>query len=120
MKKYYLCVNTSEILQKASAKIPWSHNILIIDKVKKDEQRIWYMEQTLENGWGYYTLADQIKYDTYSRQILGDKPNNFSKTLENPQDDLAYEMMKDPYIFDITTLKDGYIEKEVENATKKK
>ena len=38
MKKYYLNINDNEILQKASAKIPWSHNMLILDRVKDDEQ----------------------------------------------------------------------------------
>ena len=29
---------------------------------------------------------------------------------------MANEIMKDPYIFDITTLREGYMEKELENA----
>ncbi|MBQ2639349.1 MAG: DUF1016 family protein [Bacilli bacterium] len=116
MRKYYLICSKNEKVQKASALIPWSHNILILDKVKDDKKRIWYMNQTYSNGWGYNNLLDKIKYDVYSRQQQGNKLNNFNMTLSRPQNEMAKEIMKDPYIFDITTLKEDYIEKELELA----
>ena len=116
MKKYYLAINCNQILQTLSAKIPWSHNILILDKIKEDEKRIWYMEQTSINGWSYDVLTFQIKSNLYDRQVLGDKPNNFKNTLNDYQSDLAKNMMKDPYILNISGLKQNYIEIELENA----
>lgn len=116
MRKYYLICSNNKKVQKASALIPWSHNILIFDKIKDDEKRIWYINQTAKNGWGYYDLLGEIKYDAYSRHKSVGKLNNFNKTLPNPQDKIAKEIMKDPYIFDITTLRKDYIEKELENA----
>ena len=116
MRKYYIVCSNSEKVQKASALIPWSHNILIFDKIKNDDERIWYINQTSINGWGYYDLQDKIKFDAYTRQKLKNKPNNFYKTLPNSQSKMANEIMKDPYIFDITTLKKNYVEKELENA----
>lgn len=59
---------------------------------------------------------DEIKYNAYSRQKSDNKFNNFEQTLSKPQDKLAEEIMKDPYIFDISTLKKDYIEKELEIA----
>lgn len=116
MKKYYVECQKSQIVQKSSAQIPWSHNILILDKINDDEKRVWYMTQTVKNGWSYDVLAFQIKSDLYQRQVLGDKPNNFEKTLINPQSDLAKSLMKDPYILNLTTLKENYIETELESA----
>lgn len=116
MKKYYLICSKNEKVQTASAQIPWSHNMLIIDKIKEDDKRIWYMNETRINGWSYDVLGFQIKSDLYSRQVLGDKPNNFNKTLINPQSDLAKSMMKDPYILNLTELKKNYIETELEQA----
>src|SRR5574344_77126 len=37
MKKYYIECQKSQIVQTASAQIPWSHNILILDKIKDEE-----------------------------------------------------------------------------------
>lgn len=116
MKKYYIECQKNEFVQTASAQIPWSHNMLILDKIKEDEKRLWYMNQTVKNGWSYDVLAFQIKSNLYKRQVLGDKPNNFEKTLINPQSELAKNIMKDPYILNLTTLKENYIETELEAA----
>lgn len=48
--------------------------------------------------------------------MLGDKLNNFEKTLINSQSDLAKNIMKDPYILNLTTLKEYYTETELESA----
>ena len=116
MRKYYLVCSKNEKVQKASALIPWSHNMLIFDKIKDDKKRLWYINQTAYNGWGYYNLLDEIKTNAYLRNTQGRKLNNFNKTLPNPQSQMAEHLMKDPYIFDITTLKENYIEKELELA----
>lgn len=116
MRKYYLVCSKNEKVQKASALFHWSHNILIFDKVKSDDERLWYINQTAINGWGYYDLNDEIKYNAYFRQNRNNKPNNFNQTLPDVQSKMANEIMKDPYIFDITTLGKNYKEKELENA----
>src|ERR1700733_2624927 len=33
----------------AAAQIPWGHNMVILDKIGKQEQRLWYIKQTIEN-----------------------------------------------------------------------
>ena len=116
MRKYYLICSKDEKVQKASAQIPWSHNMLIFDRIKDNEKRLWYINETAINGWGYYELLDNIKYNTYKRQALDNKPNNFEATLPKNIGKMASEIMKDPYIFDITTLREDYLEKELENA----
>ena len=116
MRTYYLECQRDEKMKELSAKIPWSHNILILSKIKDEKQRQWYMEQTELNGWAYDVLGFQIKSDLYKRQVLGDKPNNFKRTLKSPQSELARDMMKDPYILDLSNLKESCIETEIENA----
>ena len=61
MKKYYLICSKNEKVQTASAQIPWSHNMLILDKIKDNSKRIWYMNETAINGWSYDILGFQIK-----------------------------------------------------------
>ena len=116
MKKYYIECNKNAKVQMSSAQIPWSHNMLILDKIRDDAKRIWYMEQTAVNGWSYDVLAFQIKSELYERQVLGDKPNNFNESLSSSQSELAKDMMKDPYILNLTGLKQNYIETELEQA----
>lgn len=116
MRKYYLSVKEDEELKELSHKIPWSHNTIIMDRVKDINQKIWYIKETYNNGWSYDYLEIQIKKDAYNRQVLGEKPNNFGLTLLHPQSTLAKEIMKDPYIFDVGELRENYVEKDIENA----
>ena len=116
MKKYYLVCARNKKVQTASAQIPWSHNMLIFDKIDDDEKRIWYINKTFNNGWSYDVLGFQIKTNLYDRWIAGKKSNNFERTLVFPQSDLAQDIMKDPYILNLTGLKKNYLESELENA----
>ncbi len=79
--------------------IPWGHNREIIDSIKDLEQRLWYAEQIIKNGWSRNVLMHQIKSDLYSRQATLNKTHNFDLTLPNPQSDLATDLLKDEYNF---------------------
>jgi predicted nuclease of restriction endonuclease-like (RecB) superfamily len=106
-----------QIVQQAAAQIPWFHNCVIIDKVRAHEERMWYIRQTIENGWSRNILVLQIKSDLYRRQ--GKAVTNYRKVLPSPQSDLAHQTLKDPYIFDFLTIdKEAHeraIEKELVN-----
>jgi predicted nuclease of restriction endonuclease-like (RecB) superfamily len=38
------------ILQQAVAKLPWGHNVRLLDLVKPPEERLWYVQQAIQNG----------------------------------------------------------------------
>lgn len=94
--------------------IPWSHNLLLMEKLDSVEQRLWYAKKTIENGWGKRALEDWIDKDIYSRQ--GKAVTNFSLRLPEPQSTLAKETLCDPYFFDFLNLPSGYLEKELEDG----
>ncbi|MBI5417209.1 hypothetical protein HZA55_04600 [Candidatus Poribacteria bacterium] len=41
-------------------KIPWGHNILLMEKVKELSARLWYIENIIENGWSRDDLESMI------------------------------------------------------------
>jgi len=100
------------ILQQPVAKLPWSHNILLLQSVKEADARNWYADECLKNGWGRATLTKQIKQDLWGRQ--GKAKHNFQQTLPSLQSDLAQETLKDPYNFDFLTLTETFNERELE------
>lgn len=102
----------AEFMKQPVSQIPWGHNILLIQKVKEKKTRLWYVEQTLVNGWSRDVLALMIKSNLHLRQ--GEAINNFPKTLPDPQSDLVRETLKDPYIFDFITLTQPFTERELE------
>lgn len=98
----------------AAAQIPWGHNMLILDKVEGLDQRLWYIQKTIENGWSRSMLESWIESNLYKRQ--GKALNNFKETLPSPQSDLAAQTLKDPYKFSFLALDERYRERELEQG----
>ena len=115
MARFYREYPDIEIVQSVTAQITWTHNIEIL-RVESKEQRLWYINKTIENGWSVNVLAHQIDTNLYSRQIEQKKVSNFPINLPSPQSELALETMKDPYVFDFIELKEDAQEKDSEEA----
>lgn len=116
MAKFAAEYSDEEFVQTVSAQIPWSHNVAIVEKVKKVDQREWYIKKTLENGWSYNVLVHQIESGLYERQAISQKISNFESLLPAPQSELAVQTMKDPYVFDFIPFKEDMVERDIENA----
>ena len=70
MSKFASTYPDEQFVQTVSAQIPWSHNVAILDKVKGEKQREWYIRKTAENGWSHNVLIHQIESGLYERQLL--------------------------------------------------
>ena len=116
MAKFAETYPDREFVQTVSAQIPWSHNVAILDKVKGEKQREWYIRKTAENGWSHNVLIHQIESGLYERQAIADKISNFESRLASPQSELAVQTMKDPYIFDFIPFKEDMVERDIEQA----
>jgi predicted nuclease of restriction endonuclease-like (RecB) superfamily len=84
----------SEFTQQPVAQLPWAHHVVLLDKVKDEQERVFYIHKAMENGWSRNVLGLQIKSNLYHRQ--GGSLTNFGLKLPSPQSDLAQEMLKDP------------------------
>ena len=116
MSKFASTYPDEQFVQTVSAQIPWSHNVAILDKVKGEKQREWYIRKTAENGWSHNVLIHQIESGLYERQAIADKISNFESRLASPQSELAVQTMKDPYIFDFIPFKEDMVERDIEQA----
>ncbi len=96
-------------------KIPWTHHMCIIDKVKGDvNEALFFVRKSLENNWGRAVLLNFLSSDLYERQ--GAAQTNFSQTLPVPESDLAAELLKSPYDFSFLPGKEKYLEAELKEA----
>ena len=116
MKKFAEEYQDFEFVQSVTAQITWTHNVLLLDKIKDIEIRKWYINETVKNGWSVNILEMQINSKLYERQVSNEKISNFQNTLPDIQSDLAIQTMKDPYLFDFISLKGKVKELEIENA----
>lgn len=103
-----------ETLPQAVSEIPWGHNIALLQKLKDPAQRLWYAQQTVENGWSRTMLTHWIESGLHERQ--GTAVTNFKTALPSPQSDLAAEVIRDPYNFDFLTLGADAAERDLERG----
>jgi predicted nuclease of restriction endonuclease-like (RecB) superfamily len=114
MRTFALAYPDEQIVQRCAAQLPWRQTMVVLDKLKEQEQRLWYTAQSLEHGWSRDILAMQIDSDLYRRQ--GGAVTNFDRTLPSPQSDLAQQLLKDPYNFDFISLGKDAQERDLERA----
>jgi predicted nuclease of restriction endonuclease-like (RecB) superfamily len=114
MRRFAQTYSDESILQQLVAKLPWGHNILLLEKVKDATERLWYIEHALQDGWSRNVLELQIETKLYHRQ--GKAQTNFPHTLPYLDSDFATEALKDPYIFDFITTNDETKERNVQSA----
>lgn len=101
-------------LPQLVAKIPWGHNILLIEKVKDTKARLWYAQQTIEKGWSRDWLLNAIKMDSYAHAQKQIKSHNFSESLPTIHADYATEVFKDAYNLSFLGITEKVKEAELE------
>ena len=79
-RQFFLEYRHLPILQQLVGEIPWGHNILIIQKIKSEEERRFYVEASAKLGWSRDVLLNQIKANVYRNSVI-DKSHNFGNTL---------------------------------------
>lgn len=106
--------NENSIVQQAVGQLPWGHNVALLNKIKSREDRIWYANKTIENGWSRNVLIHQIESKLIGRQ--GSAITNFETTIPAPSSELAHDTFKSPYIFDFLKLGEESLERDIEDA----
>jgi len=103
-----------EIVQQTVGQLPWGHNVLLLNRIKEQEARLFYVQKAIAENWSRATLEVHIKNRLHERQ--GKAVTNFAARLPAPTSALAQETLKDPYLFDFLSLGEDAQEREIENA----
>jgi predicted nuclease of restriction endonuclease-like (RecB) superfamily len=114
MRRFYLEYKENLKLRQLVAEIPWGQNLLIINKIKNDDERFYYLTATKEQAWTRDTLSSQINTDAYKRHCLSDKKHNFNVTLPKELAEQADQSMKDVYMLDMLGITKPVVEAEIE------
>ena len=105
--------NTISKALKLIVQIPWSHNIVIIEKTNSHTEALFYINQTIENNWTKNLLLNQLALDLYKRK--GKAITNFSKVMPAKLSNSAMQVLKDPYVFDFLSVQKIVSEKNLED-----
>lgn len=76
----------AEFVQAVLARLPWYHQLALLDQLASEDDRRWYAGQALEHGWSRNVLVMQIESGARSRS--GQAVTNFAERLPAPMSDL--------------------------------
>jgi len=114
MRKFYLEYKDKPKVQPLVAQIPWSHNLIILDKTKNDYEKEYYGRMILKYSWSKRILAHQIESKSFERFLIDKKSHNFDKTLPVKMLKKVKSTMKDSYLLDFLEISEDIKEKELE------
>ncbi|WP_071889612.1 DUF1016 N-terminal domain-containing protein [Haliscomenobacter hydrossis] len=97
MRAFYLAYHSSGILAPLVREIGWSHNIIIFEKCKDPNERLFYIHQTKRYGWTKNVLIHQIENQSFQKTVLSQQ--NFDQHLPEEIKAQAVLAVKDEYIF---------------------
>jgi predicted nuclease of restriction endonuclease-like (RecB) superfamily len=114
MRAFAAAWSDPKLVQRVVARLPWRHNIALLERLDDAKTRLWYAEQALHHGWSQPILCLQIDHRAHQRH--GKALTNFKATLPPADSDMANQVFKDPYLFDFIGTADPRREREVEQS----
>ncbi len=116
IKQFYeTYANGPEFLKQLVSEIPWGHNILIMQRVKEESARRYYLEATARLGWTRSVLLNQVKARAYEVS-LQDKSHNFAAVLPEYLAEQAEETLKSQYSLEFLGLTQAIHERDLERS----
>ena len=114
MRQFYLEYKDRPKMQPLVAQIPWSHNIIILDKTKNDYEKEYYCRMVLKYGWSKRILVHQIETKSFERFLADTKSHNFDTTLPVEMQERVEPVVKDNYMLDFLEISESIKERALE------
>lgn len=81
--------------------VPWRHHVQIFTNSNSVQEALFYIEQTIQNGWSRAELMAEMEEGLYQKR--GALVTNFDAKLPSPYSGLAKDILKSPYNFGFIT-----------------
>lgn len=93
--------------------IPWSHNLLIMSRCKRDEEREFYLQTAIREKWSKRELERQLNGALFERVVLS--PPKLAPAVREIHPEAA-SVFKDSYLIEFLDLPSVHSEAELEDA----
>jgi predicted nuclease of restriction endonuclease-like (RecB) superfamily len=93
MKSFYVRYkDCDEKLLRSVALLPWSQNLLLLNKDLSDGDTLYYAKESIAKGWNRDLLLNAIKLGMHETHSVPSADNNFESTLPAVQTQYANEV----------------------------
>ncbi len=95
------------------AELPWTHNLLILSRCNRDEEREFYLQLAIREKWGKRELERQLNGALFERVALS--PPKLAPVVRETHPDAA-AIFKDSYLVEFLNLPTEHSEADLEQA----
>lgn len=116
-RKFYLVFPNYEILHTCVQNLSWSHIRLLIH-IENEEERHWYLTETISGTWSVRTLERNIASQYYGRRLLVQRAAQSSAKTKEDARKSPENFIKNPLIADFLQFHQNsrYTETQLEQA----
>ena len=111
MKQFYETYRDQPKLSPLVTELSWTHNLLIMSRSKRDEEREFYLRLCIREKWGKRELERQLAGALFERVVLS--PTKLSPPLAELHPDAA-AVFKDSYLVEFLDLPGNHSESDLE------
>ena len=113
MRQFYEIYAGNEIVTPLVTQLPWTHNLIILSRSKREEEREFYLRMAIQERWSKRELERQFKASLFEQTILA--PPKVSPAVRQLHP-LAESIFKDAYALEFLGLPDTHDESDLHGA----
>jgi predicted nuclease of restriction endonuclease-like (RecB) superfamily len=113
MRQFYETYRDQPELSALLRELSWTHNLLIMGKTKRDEERVFYLRMAQDQKWSSRELERQLDGALFERIVLA--PPNLSPALRELHPEAA-TVFKDSYLVEFLELPSDHSEADLQQA----
>jgi len=105
--------NLFDIRQSQLAKLSWSHHLSIMSRAKSEEERIFYIQQSIKEQYSVRELDRQISSSLFERVMIGNA--QLPANIKQSHPGIAGHF-KDSYVFEFLNLPEPHSESDLKKG----
>ncbi|WP_295760807.1 PDDEXK nuclease domain-containing protein [Undibacterium sp.] len=110
MRQFYETYQDDQIVSALLRQLPWTHNLTILSRSKRPEEREFYLKMAVQEKWSSRELERQFTTALFERVILN--PVKVSPVVTQMYPD-ALSVFKDSYVVDFLNLPQEHSEADL-------
>ena len=110
MRQFYEAYRTDEKVAPLARRLPWTHNLIILNQSQRPEEREFYLRLAFREKWSKRELERQFKTALFERTVLN--PLKVTPLVSQMHPD-ALNVFKDSYLVEFLDLPQGHLEADL-------
>jgi predicted nuclease of restriction endonuclease-like (RecB) superfamily len=113
MRQFFETYQGNKKVAPLVRQLPWTHNLLILSRSKRAEEREFYLRMATQERWGKRELQRQLDGALFERVVLS--PTKLSPPLKESHPDAA-TLFKDSYLVEFLDLPPSHSEDDLQRG----